>query len=99
MNPTKTANITMSRNADKFVVRMPDGMRDRLDAYSDEHHTSMNSTAVQGIESFLDGHARLKDLLDGVELLRKQLEFKTQAIDQERAEIAELKSRLEAGSV
>jgi len=54
---------TVSRAADKFVVRMPDGMRERFLDYSNVKHVSMNTAIVQGLDSFLDGHAELQALL------------------------------------
>lgn len=38
-----------SRTADKFVVRMPDGMRDQVCDAAGEQFTSMNSFVVQAI--------------------------------------------------
>lgn len=35
-----------SRTADKFMMRMPDGMRDRLSALAKNNHRSMNAEIV-----------------------------------------------------
>jgi phage-related protein len=78
----------ISRNADKFVTRMPDGMRPRLDEFASNKHISMNSAVVQGLDSFLDNHDDLRALLAGVRLLKASLET-------ERAEVAALKAQLE----
>lgn len=86
---------TESRTADKFVVRMPDGMRERLEAHAATQHSSMNSSAVQGIESYLDGHDKLNDLLAATALLRKHLEEQANALELERVQVAELKAKLE----
>lgn len=57
MLPTmKTAaqNFT-SRTADKFVVRLPDGMREHIADVARQHHRSMNSEIIARLEhSLLD---------------------------------------------
>ncbi len=73
---------TVSRAADKFVVRMPDGMRERFHDYSNVKHVSMNTAIVQGLDSFLDGHAELQTLLDGLRLLKQQLAEQLRALEQ-----------------
>nr|WP_221932087.1 Arc family DNA-binding protein [Pseudomonas mendocina] len=58
-----------SRTADKFVVRMPDGVRSRVEAAADLDHTSMNTFAVQAIEEKLARAKRQELLLDALELV------------------------------
>lgn len=43
-----------SRNADKFVVRFPDGMRDQVAAAAGEVFTSMNTFVIQAVAEKLD---------------------------------------------
>lgn len=43
-------NTKNSREADKFVVRLPDGLRQRIAAVSKNHKRSMNDTMVIGAE-------------------------------------------------
>lgn len=52
----KTAIQTYtSRTADKFVVRLPQGMRDRIAEVAKTHHRSMNSEIIARLEhSLLD---------------------------------------------
>ncbi|MGQ7956465.1 Arc family DNA-binding protein [Pseudomonas sp. SP16.1] len=56
-----------SRTADKFVVRMPDGVRARVDAAAQLDHTSMNTFVVQAIEEKLARAKRQELLLDALE--------------------------------
>jgi hypothetical protein len=57
--PQKQAVYTYSsRTADKFVVRFPDGMRERIAQLARVNHRSMNSEIV----SCLNLHIRLEDL-------------------------------------
>ncbi len=58
--------MTDSRNADKFVIRLPDGLRDRVDAAANETHRSMNSLIIVAIEQYLDGQQRQELLLDAL---------------------------------
>lgn len=56
-----------SRTADKFVVRLPDGVRARVDAAAQLDHTSMNTFFVQAIEEKLARAKRQELLLDALE--------------------------------
>ena len=62
-----------SRTADKFVVRLPDGMRERIADVARNHHRSMNSEIIARRERSLiqlgeeEGGAALQ--LDNQELL------------------------------
>lgn len=48
-----TNNATNSRTADKFVVRLPDGMRDRVADVARQNHRSMNSEIIDRLEQSL----------------------------------------------
>jgi len=52
MRPLKQA-IYSSRTADKFVVRLPDGMRERIAEVARNHHRSMNSEIIARLEQSL----------------------------------------------
>lgn len=49
MRPLKQA-IYSSRTADKFVVRLPDGMREKIAEKARTHHRSMNSEIIARLE-------------------------------------------------
>jgi plasmid stability protein len=49
MRPLKQA-IYSSRTADKFVVRLPDGMREKIAGRARTHHRSMNSEIISVLE-------------------------------------------------
>lgn len=53
MNPKKNVAYS-SRTADKFVVRLPEGMRDRIAEVARAQHRSMNSEIVARLESSLE---------------------------------------------
>jgi plasmid stability protein len=53
MRPLKQA-VYSSRTADKFVVRLPDGMRERIAEVARTHHRSMNSEIIARLEKSMD---------------------------------------------
>ena len=60
MRPLKQA-IYSSRTADKFVVRLPDGMRERIAEVARNHHRSMNSEIIARLEQSLIQDGALGD--------------------------------------
>ena len=60
MRPLKQA-IYSSRTADKFVVRLPDGMRERIAELARNHHRSMNSEIIARLEQSLIQEGALGD--------------------------------------
>ena len=63
MRPLKQA-IYSSRTADKFVVRLPDGMRERIADVARNHHRSMNSEIIARLEQSLIQEDSLGDELN-----------------------------------
>ncbi|MBS3183720.1 Arc family DNA-binding protein [Pseudomonas sp. PCH44] len=57
-----------SRVADKFVVRLPDGMREQVTIAADADDRSMNSLIVKAIREYLDRNKRANALLDALTL-------------------------------
>ena len=55
-----------SRSADKFVVRLPDGMRDQVAAAAASDERSMNGLIVIAIRDHLDRGKRANALLDAL---------------------------------
>ena len=55
--------IYSSRTADKFVVRLPDGMRERIAEVARNHHRSMNSEIIARLEQSLIQEGALGDEL------------------------------------
>lgn len=52
--PKKEKPMTNSRNADKFVVRMPDGMRERIAEVAKENHRSMNAEIIKRLDDSMN---------------------------------------------
>ena len=57
-----------SRTADKFVVPLPDGMRDQVNVAASADDRSMNSLIVKAIREYLDRNERANVLLDALTL-------------------------------
>lgn len=57
-----------SHSLDKFVVRLPDGMRDQVAAAAAAYDRSMNSLIVKAIREYLDRNERANVLLDALTL-------------------------------
>lgn len=55
-----------SRTADKFVVRLPDGVREQVAQQCRTEHISMNSYVVQAVEEKLARDAGEPDLLGSI---------------------------------
>jgi hypothetical protein len=60
--------MTNSRSADKFVVRLPNGMRDRISEVAGENHRSMNSEIIARIERTLAYEGRAGTHVNAAEL-------------------------------
>ena len=53
--------MSKSRDADKFVVRLPDGMRERIAERAAENGRSMNSEVVRMLHAGMDSGQALSD--------------------------------------
>lgn len=49
-----------SRNADKFVIRLPDGMREKIAEIAAGNHRSMNSEIVNHLHGLIDEATPIK---------------------------------------
>jgi hypothetical protein len=76
---TQAIRSYSSRTADKFVVRLPEGMRDHIADVARNHHRSMNSEIISRLEQSLihtgeiDGSSRMR--LDSPELSAHEREL------------------------
>jgi plasmid stability protein len=64
MNTDEEVKSYNSRNADKFVVRLPEGMRQRIAEVAKNYHRSMNSEIVSRLESSLRTEACIQHEFD-----------------------------------
>lgn len=52
--PVETSEAYDSRSADKFVARLPEGMREKIKARGKADSRSMNSVVIQALAQYLD---------------------------------------------
>jgi hypothetical protein len=71
-----------SRDADKFVVRLPDGMRAEVARRGGEDDRSMNGVIIQALRKYLDDNDELALQLDAVAALKAQLVAQLAALGQ-----------------
>lgn len=59
---TLSSSSYNSRTADKFVVRLPDGLRERISVAAGTNHRSMNGEIVARIDGSLDLEQKYEEL-------------------------------------
>lgn len=64
-----------SRTADKFVLRLPDGMRDRISLAAEKSYRSMNGEIIARIANSLDLEARYEEMRKMNQILMIRLEL------------------------
>lgn len=78
MKPLKQA-IYSSRTADKFVIRLPDGMREEIAERAKANGRSMNSEMVMMLRNQLDGGASIGDVANNlIDVVHFELGERTQ---------------------
>lgn len=58
-----------SRDQNKFIIRMPDGLRERIKAAADRNNRSMNSEIVGTLEGMYPSRMNLADIRDYIKQL------------------------------
>lgn len=66
-----------SRDADKFVIRYPEGMRERVAEAAFDGYMSMNSYVIQAVAEKLDRDKRQELLIDVLVAAAKRAEIVT----------------------
>lgn len=86
---------------DKYVLRMPDGLRDRIKAYAERHGRSMNAEIVRILEREFPApwpiESRIGELMDMVEVLKGAAS--NEAVDRLLHEIEETINGIVTGRV
>lgn len=86
----KPAKKIAGKDADQYMLRLPDGLRDRVANRAAENGRSMNTEIIEAIEKHLQGLDRISELW---ELFQKHRE-KVDMIDVMLGAIDELESRV-----
>lgn len=58
----KTEAVYDSRTADKFVLRLPEGLRARISQVAEKNHRSMNGEMIARIDGSLDLEAKYEEM-------------------------------------
>lgn len=74
-----------AREADKFVVRLPDGMRSQITDVAQADERSMNSFVITALRNELAGRKEQALLLESLALLKAQLEQELATIQAAKA--------------
>lgn len=80
-----------SRNADKFVVRLPQGMRQRIADVAKNYHRSMNSEIVSRLESSLRGERAPEEGEEELKMITLELSGQEHAIIEQVRRLPETK--------
>lgn len=83
-----------SRTADKFVVRLPDGLRALVEQSASASDTSMNTVFIQALRQYLDNQGRQQVLLDALTAAYLRAGEREHAL---RVRLAEQKALLQLG--
>lgn len=72
---SETAQITYnSRTVDKFALRLPEGLRDRINLAAENNHRSMNSEMIARIDGSLDLEGKYEEMRQLNRYLLKRIE-------------------------
>ena len=85
----------VSRESDKFMLRFPDGMRDRIRIEAEKNGRSMNAEIVSRLEASFDTERELSGLVAKLEGFRDKLQAFNDGMDATRS-LAEDNASLQA---
>lgn len=90
-------NTITNRDSDKFMLRLPDGMRDRIKTAAERNGRSMNAEIVHTLEQSYPLIPELKEMTNRFQVLSKIVEEMPDGPDKDTARksiLAELKLSL-----
>ena len=84
-----------SRTADKFVLRMPDGLRERYKEQAKANGRSMNSEMIKALEKGLEDDQRETELVTVITGLNTDTQLLRQTMSELTNELAALGRKME----
>lgn len=87
--------MSNSRNADKFVLRLPDGLRERYKEQAKANGRSMNSEMIKALEKGLEDDQRETDLVTVITGLNTDTQLLRQTMSELTNELAALGRKME----
>lgn len=97
------ASETTGRESDKFMLRLPDGMRDRIRVEAESNKRSMNAEIVSRLQESLDAPARqaaamLKAQADALrsqhESMKRQAASVSETMEMITAQLARIEAKM-----
>jgi predicted DNA-binding protein len=86
-----------SRDSDKFILRLPDGMRERLAEVAESQGRTMNAVVIGALAEYLANAKSLESQLAGIE---KAIQALTDKVSEQNQVVSQIvKENAEKGSV
>lgn len=79
--PARKPQGTTGRESDKFILRLPPGMRDKIAALAATNGRSMNSEIVAALEKHVEEDTSLSELYEFVEALQAQMKEQQRKVE------------------
>ncbi|MGA2057952.1 MAG: Arc family DNA-binding protein [Bradyrhizobium sp.] len=71
--PKKKPQALTGRASDKFILRLPDGMRAKIQALAEQKGRSMNSEIVAALEKYIEADDSIGLVWDAIEEIQNQI--------------------------
>lgn len=71
--PKQTAQATTGRGSDKFILRLPEGMRDRIGKLAAQKGRSMNSEIIAALEKYIEADDSIGLIWDAIGELQDEI--------------------------
>ena len=65
-------NLTVTRDSDKFMLRLPDGMREQIAVVAKENNRSMNAEVVARLQGSFEPNIAALSWIDLVKILQAE---------------------------
>ncbi|WP_333919435.1 Arc family DNA-binding protein [Bradyrhizobium sp. CCBAU 45321] len=72
--PKQKMQGSTGRDSEKFILRMPAGMRDRIAKMAAQNGRSMNSEIIAALEKYVEATDSISLLWDAIDELQKQID-------------------------
>lgn len=70
----KEPQAVAGRGSDKFILRLPDGMRSRIAALAAQNGRSMNTEIIAALEKYIEGEDNISLLWDAIAELQAEIQ-------------------------
>jgi hypothetical protein len=91
----KTDDKSVGRESDKFMLRLPDGMRERIAEFARQNGRSMNAEIVARLEGSFNEDDGARELVGIVGKLVDVVKIYKDAADSQKAELTKMRKAVE----